>query len=394
MLPSPNAAPRALIIGGSLSGLFTAITLRKIGWRVDIFERSAQALDSRGGGIVLQGDVLSAFHYAGVPHAQALGVQSRDRIFLDRDDHVVQRSFMPQTQTSWSLLYGTMKRHIPAEHVHAGEQLLRFTQEGERVTAHFASGRVETGDLLIGADGARSTVRQQLLPGLHPRYAGYVAWRGLVPEAALSPQASAMLEGTFAFQSGPDHLLLEYLVPGEDESTQTHQRRWNWVWYRKVENGMPLAELLTGRDGVRHAFSLPPGEMRDEAVALLQQMAREHLAPTFQELVAATEAPFLQSILDLQVPRMVFGRALLLGDAAFVPRPHTAGSTAKAAANALALARALEQADAADPVDLARRLNAWERTQLRDGLAMTKWGMSMGDQIMGLHRKPMLRAAE
>ena len=85
---------------------------------------------------------------------------------------------MPQTQTSWNMLYGTMKAHLPAQVFHPGERFVRFEQDGDRITACFASGRIETGDLLVGADGARSTVREQVSAGLAPTYAGYVAWRG------------------------------------------------------------------------------------------------------------------------------------------------------------------------------------------------------------------------
>jgi 2-polyprenyl-6-methoxyphenol hydroxylase-like FAD-dependent oxidoreductase len=373
--------PRAIIIGGSLGGLFAATTLRATGWRVDVFERSPHDIDSRGGGVVLQPDVLAAFRFAGIQHGSALGVQSDDRIYLDRHDRVIQRQRMPQTQTSWNMLYGAMKRALPAEHVHAGETLTRFEQEGEQIHAHFASGRVETGDLLIGADGARSSVRGQLMPGHAPAYAGYVAWRGLVPESQLPHAAAEVLGQAFAFQQGTDHLMLEYLVPGEDESTAPGRRRWNWVWYRKVAAGNDIGALLTDRGGVRHAFSLPPGAARDEAISEMRRASSELLAPTFQRLVEATEEPFVQAILDLQVPQMVFGRAVLLGDSAFVPRPHTAGSTAKAAANALALAQALRQT----PGNIEAGLARWQTAQLSQGLVMTQWGMSIGDRIMNIH---------
>ncbi|WP_341892022.1 FAD binding domain-containing protein [Variovorax sp. YR752] len=377
-----NNKPRALIIGGSLSGLFTATTLRTIGWEVAIFERSPNELDSRGGGVVLQGDVLSAFHFAGVQSMGALGVKSGDRIYLDRDDRVVQRSYMPQSQTSWNMLYSTMRQHLPAEIFHPGERFVRFEQHGDRITAHFASGRVETGDLLVGADGPRSAVREQVIPGLAPNYAGYVAWRGLVPEKELPASAADVLAGTFAFQQGPGHLLLEYLVPGEDQSIQEGHRRWNWVWYLKVPHGEEFSALMTDRLGGRHAFSLPPGSLKDEDVANLMRKSTALLAPTFQTLIEATKEPFVQAILDLQVPRMVFGRAILLGDAAFVPRPHTAGSTAKAAANALALAKALQPLGA----DVDEALSDWQASQWREGIGMTEWGMRMGDRIMGFER--------
>jgi 2-polyprenyl-6-methoxyphenol hydroxylase-like FAD-dependent oxidoreductase len=176
-------------------------------------------------------------------------------------------------------------------------------------------------------------------------------------------------------------MLLEYLVPGEDGDVARGRRRWNWVWYRKVAQA-ELGALLTGRDGRARTFSLPPGMLPDARAAALRMAARNELAPQFASLVELTAEPFVQAILDLAVPRMVFGRVVLVGDAAFVPRPHTAGSTAKAAANALALAQALRQTDA--PVE--QRLHEWETLQLRAGRAMTVAGRSMGDRIMGLNR--------
>lgn len=376
-----STAPRALIVGGSLGGMLSAITLRAIGWRVDVFERSPHALDSRGGGIVLQPDVLHAFHFAGLRHPGTLGVASGDRIFLDAAGNVVQRGFQPQTQTSWNMLYGAMRRMLPDDCLHQGETLLRFEQAGGQVRAHFGSGRVESGDLLVGADGARSTVRAQLLPGLAPSYAGYVAWRGLVPETRLDEAARAQLDGVFAFQQGDGHMLLEYLVPGEDGALAPGQRRWNWVWYRKVGEA-ELPALLTDREGRRRAFSLPPGALPEAPARALRAAAAAELAPSFARLVQLTDEPFVQLIQDLATPRMVFGRVVLVGDAAFVPRPHTAGSTAKAAANALALAQALDRTEL--PVE--QRLREWEILQLRAGTAMTRWGMQMGDRIMGLER--------
>jgi 2-polyprenyl-6-methoxyphenol hydroxylase-like FAD-dependent oxidoreductase len=377
---------RALIIGGSLGGLLAATTLRTIGWRVDVFERSPHALDSRGGGIVLQPDVLHAFHFAGIRPQGALGVASRDRIYLNRAGDVVRREHQPQTQTSWNMLHGTMRRALPDECIHQGETLERIEQAGGQVRAVFASGRVETGDLLIGADGARSTVRSLMLPAIAPNlapdYAGYIAWRGLVPEEDLDADCRAVLDGVFAFQHDEgEQMLLEYLVPGADGSTAPGRRRWNWVWYRKVPHD-DLPAVLTDRAGRAHAFSLPPGALPDARAALLRADARELLAPQFNALVQKTEEPFVQAILDLAAPRMVFGRVLLLGDAAFVPRPHTAGGAAKAAANALALAQALQRTD--QPVDA--RLHDWEVLQLRAGRAMVDWGRRMGDGIMGVRR--------
>ncbi len=371
--------PRALIVGGSLGGLFAATTLRAIGWDVQVFERSISALDSRGGGIVLQPDVLAAFRFAAIERAGALGVRSGDRIYLDASDDVIDRAFMPQTQTSWNMIHGLLSRALPPEIVHRGETLVGFDQEETGVRAHFASGRIERGDLLIGADGPRSTVRELLSPGELPRYAGYVAWRGLAPEHLVSDRAKAKLEGTFSFQQGEDFLLLAYLVPGEDESTVPGHRRWNWVWYRRSDEGADLDEAMTDAHGRRRPFSVPPGSMAARSAQALREAASRLLAPSFADLVDATQEPFVQAILDLDVSRMVFDRVVLVGDAAFIARPHTAGSTAKAAANAVALAQALASSSSIDA-----SLGEWGRQQVQLGRDMTARGRAMGDRIMGI----------
>lgn len=108
-------------------------------------------------------------------------------------------------------------------------------------------------------------------------------------------------------------------------------------------------------------------------------MGEQQANPAFRELIRQTKDIFVQAILDLNVPRMVFGRVLLTGDAAFVPRPHTAGSTAKAARNALALAQAID-----DIGDIDRALLAWQQLQLAEGKRMGDWGVSMGNRIMGI----------
>jgi 2-polyprenyl-6-methoxyphenol hydroxylase-like FAD-dependent oxidoreductase len=101
---------RALIIGGSLGGLFAGNLLHQIGWDVDIFERSAHDLDSRGGGIVLQPEVVEVFRRAGVDiRSVDLGVRSEYRTVFRPDGSIQSKHFAPQTQTSWSLIYTTLK---------------------------------------------------------------------------------------------------------------------------------------------------------------------------------------------------------------------------------------------------------------------------------------------
>ena len=331
---------KVVIAGGSVGGLFAATALRAAGWDVRVFEQSPHELDSRGGGIVLQPPIERAFAFGGVPLPRESGVDSVDRIYVDTHDRIVQRIAMPQTQTAWNVIYTALKRALPAGIIHAGDAFERFERHGERIVAHFASGHAETADLLIGADGGRSTVRAQLLPDVRPAYAGYVAWRGLVDERALPEQVLYLLRDRFTFQQGDRHLFLTYLVPGAGGAVEPGERRVNWVWYRRLA-AERLPSLFLARDGTQRDGSLPPGAMRDDNRAELVDAADRMLAPTLAALVDATRAPFAQAILDLAVERMAFGRAVLLGDAACMVRPHTAAGVAKAADDAVALALAL-----------------------------------------------------
>ena len=142
---------RAIVIGGSLSGLFTGVLLRSIGWQVDIYERSPRTLSGRGGGVVLQPDVVEAFRMAGIPH-QNLGVVATERYYLQRNG-TIQRMPMRQTLTSWNSIYNSLRRHFPDEYYHQGKCLKGIEQDDEGVTAIFADdlpsngGTQTTGDL-------------------------------------------------------------------------------------------------------------------------------------------------------------------------------------------------------------------------------------------------------
>ena len=380
---SPNNAKQAIIIGGSLGGLFAGNMLRTVGWNADIYERSEHDLDSRGGGIVLQPDVVEVFRRSGVDvQHMDLGVPSRLRTTWRKDGSVQHRGPAPQTQTSWSLIYSTMKAAFGQEHYHQGKKLVKIKDSPEtgQVTAIFEDGTSATGDLLIGADGNGSTVRQLLWPEAAPTYAGYLAWRGLVPENEV-PEAAKELVGNFDFanhhtENGGSHML-GYLVPGEGNDTRPGHRFYNWVWYRTADDNT-LADIMTDKEGRARGFSIPEGKLRDEWVTRVLKDADEFLPPNFRAMVRATEHPFGQAIRDLTVDAMVKGRVILLGDAAFIPRPHTAASTSKAAFNAIMLAEALQKFSD----DLNAALQAWEPQQLMLGQQLYRQGTRAGNHLL------------
>jgi 2-polyprenyl-6-methoxyphenol hydroxylase-like FAD-dependent oxidoreductase len=371
---------RAIVIGGSLGGLFAGMLLRSIGWQVDICERSAHDLDSRGGGVVLQPDVVAAFQRAGL-ETQALGVVAHERYYLNPNGSIAQPMPMRQILTSWNLLYGSMRRHFPSEHYHTGKQLSDIQQENQQVTATFTDGTRKAADLLIGADGPNSTVRHQFLPDVHYQYAGYVAYRGLVDEADLEGEAAALFTKRFVFYQFPNSHILQYVIPGEGESLEPGKRRFNWVWYVNYDELSELPRILTDKNGRQRDYSIPPGLLAPDVEREMRSYADAVLAPPFQKLVRATQEPFVQAILDLGVPQMTFGRVALIGDAAFIPRPHTAASTAKAAANAIALTDALVKHNH----NVTKALKSWEPLQLAYGYQLMASSQQLGDRSQFSH---------
>jgi 2,6-dihydroxypyridine 3-monooxygenase len=180
----------------------------------------------------------------------------------------------------------------------------------------------------------------------------------------------------FTFFQMPNSHILCYLIPGPEGEVAKGKRRLNWVWYWNVQEGELLRALMTDKVGLFRDYSVPQGAVREDLAEQQRAVAEEVLPEVFQQLVKATKEPFVQPIYDLSVPRMVFGRVCLLGDAAFVPRPHTAASTSKAVTNAITLAEAI----GASQVDVGAALEQWESAQLELGNYLKVLGQTLGNR--------------
>src|SRR5262245_30830196 len=155
--------PRALIIGGSVGGLFAAHLLRKVGWDVTVFERATAGLESRGAAIGFTEELIEVIQRAGVRFDSSIGTRIRSYAALDRAGNVSHESPRHHVSGAWANVYRPLKNTLPAECYHAGMTLKRIEQDRRTVIAIFADGTKVEGDLLVGADGIHSTVRQQLL---------------------------------------------------------------------------------------------------------------------------------------------------------------------------------------------------------------------------------------
>jgi 2-polyprenyl-6-methoxyphenol hydroxylase-like FAD-dependent oxidoreductase len=331
---------RALVIGGSMSGLLAGLMLREHGWDVDIFERVDGELASRGAGIVAQTELIGHMRTLGLD-VRDVGIVSATRTLLDIEGRVLIRAECPLVLTAWERVYRVLRDAFPPEHYHRGCGLTAFEQDDTGVLARLSDGRTLQAELLVGADGLRSTVRQQCLPDVAPLYAGYCAWRGLLPEQAVLAAIRELFEA-MTFSLPPGEQCIGYPVVGPDGDLRAGQRRYNVVWYRPADEATELRRLLTDVSGVTHSISIPPPLIRRDAVAAMRAAAERLLPPQFREIVRLIDEPILQPIYDLESPRLAFGRVAIVGDAAFVARPHVAAGVSKAADDAAALAAALD----------------------------------------------------
>src|SRR5579862_8946739 len=178
---------RALVVGGSLGGLIVAHLLRAAGWDATVFERNEEELASRGVGLGTHPQLIAILKRAGIDFDESMGIKPPRAVCLDRHGGILIEQPTARTLSGWSRLYRALLDALPAQTYRLGKRLARVEQDANGVTARFADGTCERGDLLVGADGVRSTVRGQFLPDVQPVYAGYVAWRASIDEADVPP---------------------------------------------------------------------------------------------------------------------------------------------------------------------------------------------------------------
>ncbi len=379
-------ARKAIVVGGSLGGLFAANLLLRDGWDVHVYEREGQDMAGRGAGIVTHPELMHALTLAGAVVDESLGVNIVERIALGQDGTRVGSRTVPQLFTSWGRMFQALRSVFPDDRYHHGMPVTGFAQDSTSVSVTFADGSTALADLLVATDGVRSTLRQVLLPHAGLVYAGYVAWRGTVEESALSAQAMKDVFPYFAFGLPPHEQLVAYPIAGHDHRVDAGHRRYNFVWYRPVDEATTLQDLMTDASGKLWPDGIPPPLIRPEILSAIRQVARDVLAPQFAELIEKTESLFFQPIYDMASTQLAFGRIALLGDAAFVARPHCGMGVAKAAGDALELARALGEHDSIEDA-----LKAYELPRLGLGQRTVAQARHLGAYLQAQISTPMER---
>ena len=372
---------RILIAGGSLGGLMAANLLCRDGHEIVVLEKASGAMDGRGAGIVTHAALVAGLQRCGMDSDTVLGVAVDKRVTLDRGGEVLAELAMPQVLTSWSRLYHLLHGLLPASCYRQGVTLQQARQHATGARVVTTAGTFDA-ELLVAADGIRSAVRNQLWPQIEPVYAGYVAWRGVCDEALLSRRTLDSVFGRFGFCLLPGEQLIGYPVAGPGNRTDVGRRAYNFVWYRPAPAPARLEALLTDADGVHHAQGIAPHKVSWREIAQMRSDARALLAPQFAEMIEKTAQPFLQPIHDLASDTIAQDRVCLIGDAAFVARPHVGMGVTKAMQDAVALANAL-RVHGATPM----ALRAYQEERLVPGQEVVARGRRLGAYMQASGRQ-------
>ncbi len=191
------------IIGGGIGGLATAIALLKRGFDVRVYER-AQELRAVGAGLTLSPNglnsldaiepgIVEALKKAGSEVNSLTMKRSSGEIIISRPVALTPQFGQPMLNIQWSRLQSILASALPPGVVRLNHRLVRIEQQESGVKAYFDHGEVAESDVLIGADGINSAVRQALAGDGAPAYAGRMSWRALIrfPHKDLTPNASA-----------------------------------------------------------------------------------------------------------------------------------------------------------------------------------------------------------
>jgi len=352
-VPQTRVPRHAIVIGGSIAGLFATAFLRRIGWQVDIYERSSIELIGRGVGIFASHlELFEALDKCGAGTVD-IGVIVYKRITFNHSGDVIAEKPLLQIVTSWDRLRQVLLRAVDRQRYHFGHAFERVEQHGSGVVVHFANGHSARADLLVACDGFRSGVRAHLAPQVQPIYAGYYIWRGAPNESDLSPETRRSMFPYFSFFLADQLQALGYPISGSDDELRAGYRRYNFGWYR-VADAEKLKDMCVDEYGEQHEFSVPPSLVRRDLIAQMRAEAETLLPPQYLDCLHHIDQPFLTPVYDFCSPSLVFGRVVFVGDAASTPRPHIGFGVGKAGAEAQALAEALDNHD-----DIDRALTAY-----------------------------------
>src|SRR6266436_1140413 len=257
-MPGAEGPLRIAVAGGSIGGLCAGLALRGADFDVQVYERVAGPMETRGAGIVVQGELIDLLRAHGAGALPTTRCAVRRYLSPEGGEGKLQRA--PQEFTSWEAIYRTLADAFPSDRYHRGATLTDFGNGEGQVQAHIDGHGIVEADVLVAADGAQSPTRRRFLPELSMTYAGYVAWRGTLHEADAPPDLVRFFDDAFTFSDARSagHILA-YFIPGDGADAAPGKCRLNWVWYVGVREA-DLPRILVDRDGRQHPDLLINGK--------------------------------------------------------------------------------------------------------------------------------------
>ncbi|MFE9116119.1 FAD-dependent monooxygenase [Streptomyces sp. NPDC007172] len=359
---------RVAVVGGSIAGCAAALAAHRAGaGTVTVYERAAGRLADRGVGLAMHNDRYAELEARGFVGAAMPWLQLARRSWYVRDGSTpmgrrIGELPFPFRTYNWGPLWRELRAQVPdSVEFRPGSVIDRLEPAATGVELSTSDGGSDRFDLVVGADGYRSSVRAAVCPEVRPAYAGYLAWRGAFPVERL-PDADRWPVEDCVFPVFPGGHAVIYRIP---DGRGGH--RVNWVLYAAPPAGHGLA--------LDSPTSLPPGTATDALRAHALELADTRLPPYWGRLVRLTPPGdlLIQPIYDFTAPRYATDRLALVGDAATVARPHTGGSAVKALQDATALESALASA-----TDRSDALAAYDAGRTEIGRGMVEVGRGLG----------------
>jgi salicylate hydroxylase len=353
------AIERVVVIGGGIGGLSLALGLQLRGIAVSVYERASE-LREIGAGIVMQPNGRKGLVDLGVDGALEAVSSCPSALYgchyatgevlsSTTNDLVADRFGLPSLTVHRADLHRVLLEAVlsnDAEAVHAAHTFVSLDQDSDGATVHFANGATDRAPLVVGADGNGSAVRSNVFPGEEPRFNGQVAFRAVLPSAAVP---SIVRERELAMHRGPGRYLLYYPLRGGE-----------------------LTNLIgCGRtdEWEEEGWSIPA-----TAAQFLEIYA--DFAPHLLELIAAVPDGelFKWGLYDREpLETWTTGRVAIMGDAAHPMTPFLGQGAAMAVEDAVVLARAI-----ADSSDLTQALHRYRTARQERGNNVARWSWEEG----------------
>ena len=348
--------PRIAIIGAGLGGTAAARLLQKAGLPVRIYEK-APAFSRLGAGIHVSPNVMKVMREMGIyDQLNALGVNpdawcSRDGVTAEilaripLGDHAVRRYGATYVTVHRGDYHALMTTTLASDTISFSKQLTEVEDLGNVVKLSFADGTIEEADIVIGADGINSRIRETLLGPEQPHYTQHVAHRAVFPAAGVSGFTHDLCA---KWWTEDRHIMVYYVTAKLDELyyvTGVPEAQWD----------MTKAWVPSSRDAMREAF--------------------DGWHPAVQSLIDATVEVTKWPLLDRKpLPLWSRGRLVLLGDACHPMKPHMGQGAGMAIEDAAMLVRCLNEVGVDDhetaftlyEANRAERANKVQRVSLEN----------------------------